>query len=292
MSFGDDGRRAWGSARNTVSAAQAKPNGDTDYLKLNDEIASNIMKIQKNTDTIAKINGMIGSNKDTSELRERLHEVMESTRKLAKDTGEDVKKMATIEPPPHIDSKQRKQQQQKLNQQFIQAWQKFSDIAKIVMEKERVTVSLAKHAPHPTVVEDNHFNNPLLRDKNDDEDYEKQAFLEDDNKKNQQQMLHNELDFNDNIIAEREEGIREIESTINEVNIIFRDLAELVNDQGQMIDNIENNVSQTVVRTDQANQELTKASSYQKSARTKMCCLLLIILIVAAVLAIIFIPKS
>jgi len=105
-------------------------------------------------------------------------------------------------------------------------------------------------------------------------------------------MLHNELDFNDNIIAEREEGIREIESTINEVNIIFRDLAELVNDQGQMIDNIENNVSQTVVRTDQANQELTKASSYQKSARTKMCCLLLIILIVAAVLAIIFIPKS
>jgi len=46
MSFGDDGRRAWGSARNTVSA-QAKPNGDTDYLKLNDEIASNIMKIQK-----------------------------------------------------------------------------------------------------------------------------------------------------------------------------------------------------------------------------------------------------
>jgi len=292
MSFGDDGRRAWGSARNTGSATQAKPNGNTDYLKLNDEIASNIMKIQKNTDAIAKINGLIGTNKDTSELRERLHDVMESTRKLAKDTGEDVKKIATIEPPSHIDPKQRKQQQQKLNQQFMQTWQKFSDIAKTVIEKERVTVSLAKHAPHPTAVDDNHFNNPLLRDKDDDEDYEKQSFLAEDNKKNQQQMLHNELDFNDNIIAEREEGIREIESTINEVNIIFRDLAELVNDQGQMMDNVENNVSQTVVRTDQANQELNKASGYQKSARTKMCCLLLIILIVAAVLAIIFIPKS
>jgi len=65
-----------------------------------------------------------------------------------------------------------------------------------------------------------------------------------------------------------------------------------VNEQGEMIDNIENNISQTVVRTDQANQELTKASKYQKSARNKMCCLLLIILIVAAILTIIFVPKN
>jgi len=229
---------------------------------------------------------MIGTNKDTSELRDKLHDVLESTRKLAKDTGEDIKKMANLDGGTQSDNRQRKQQQQKLNQQFIQTWQKFSDVAKTVMEKERATVTLARKASHSI-----HDDNPLLKSKAVDDDEEKQAFLAEDSlkKQRQQQVLQNELEFNDTIIAEREEGIREIESTINEVNTIFRDLAELVNEQGQMIDNIENNISQTVVRTDQANQELVKASKYQKSARTKMCCLLLIILIVAAVLTVIFV---
>jgi len=90
MSFGD-GRRAWG----TVGAGagyQTRQDGDTEYLRLNDDIAGNIMKIQKNTETITKISAMIGTNKDTSESRDRLHDVLESTRKLAKDTGEDIKK--------------------------------------------------------------------------------------------------------------------------------------------------------------------------------------------------------
>jgi len=287
MSFGD-GRRAWG----TVGAGyQTRQDGDTEYLRLNDDIASNIMKIQKNTETITKISGMIGTNKDTSESRDRLHDVLESTRKLAKDTGEDIKKMANLDGGTQADNRQRKQQQQKLNQQFIQTWQKFSDVAKTVMEKERATVSLARKSS--LSVRD---DNPLLKNKGrqPDDDEENQAFLAEDNvkKQRQQQVLQNELEYNENIIAEREEGIREIESTINEVNTIFRDLAELVNEQGEMIDNIENNISQTVVRTDQANQELTKASKYQKSARTKMCCLLLIILIVAAILTVIFIPKN
>jgi len=282
MSFGD-GRRAWGTVG---SGYQTKQDGDTEYLRLNDEIASNIMKIQKNTETITKISSMIGTNKDTSELRDKLHDVLESTRKLAKDTGEDIKKMANLDGGTQSDNRQRKQQQQKLNQQFIQTWQKFSDVAKTVMEKERATVTLARKASHSI-----HDDNPLLKSKAVDDDEEKQAFLAEDSlkKQRQQQVLQNELEFNDTIIAEREEGIREIESTINEVNTIFRDLAELVNEQGQMIDNIENNISQTVVRTDQANQELVKASKYQKSARTKMCCLLLIILIVAAVLTVIFV---
>jgi len=43
MSFGD-GRRAWGTVG---SGYQTKQDGDTEYLRLNDEIASNIMKIQK-----------------------------------------------------------------------------------------------------------------------------------------------------------------------------------------------------------------------------------------------------
>ncbi|KAH0895866.1 hypothetical protein HID58_045434, partial [Brassica napus] len=45
-------------------------------------------------------------------------------------------------------------------------------------------------------------------------------------------FLDNEITFNEAIIEEREQGIREIQEQIGEVNEIFKDLAVLVNDQG------------------------------------------------------------
>lgn len=48
-------------------------------------------------------------------------------------------------------------------------------------------------------------------------------------------FLDNEITFNEAIIEEREQGIREIQEQIGEVNEIFKDLAVLVNDQGIMI---------------------------------------------------------
>ena len=44
-------------------------------------------------------------------------------------------------------------------------------------------------------------------------------------------------------------GILEIQQQIGEVNEIFQDLAVLVNEQGQMIDDIEANIVSTAVRT-------------------------------------------
>lgn len=48
-------------------------------------------------------------------------------------------------------------------------------------------------------------------------------------------FLDNEIVFNEAIIEERDQGIQEIQHQITEVNEIFKDLAVLVHDQGQMI---------------------------------------------------------
>lgn len=48
-------------------------------------------------------------------------------------------------------------------------------------------------------------------------------------------FLDNEITFNEAIIEEREQGIREIQDQIGEVNEIFKDLAGLVNGQGIII---------------------------------------------------------
>jgi len=84
--------------------------------------------------------------------------------------------------------------------------------------------------------------------------------------------------------AEREQGIQEIQQQIGEVNEIFQDLAVLVNEQGQMIDDIEANIVSTAVRTKDARRELTKADKSQKAARNKMICLAIVIAVVLIVL--------
>lgn len=47
--------------------------------------------------------------------------------------------------------------------------------------------------------------------------------------------MENEIVFNEAIIEEREQGIKEIQRQIGEVNEIFKDLAVLVREQGAMI---------------------------------------------------------
>ena len=51
-------------------------------------------------------------------------------------------------------------------------------------------------------------------------------------------LLDNEISFNEAIIEEREQGIKDIEEQIGEASEIFRDLAVLVHDQGVVIGKI------------------------------------------------------
>ena len=56
------------------------------------------------------------------------------------------------------------------------------------------------------------------------------------NKKRMQFLqLESDREFNEMQIEEREQGIKEIETTILEVNEITRDLSSLVHEQGRMI---------------------------------------------------------
>lgn len=112
-------------------------------------------------------------------------------------------------------------------------------------------------------------------------------------KKQEIMALDNEIAHNESIIAEREDEIREIENTMREVNDIFKDLAVMVEAQGEQIDVIETNVQETAAKTKKADEELTKANKYQKGAAKKICLILVILAVVAvaAVIAIVVVAK-
>ncbi|KAK0534243.1 SNAP receptor [Tilletia horrida] len=122
-----------------------------------------------------------------------------------------------------------------------------------------------------------------------------QALLDDAGGEQQQQQQQQQLqgvvegpsqadiEFQEALIAEREAEIREIEGGVHELNEIFRDLANIVQEQGGMIDNIEYNITSIATNTQAADRELVQAHEYQRKAGRRALCLLLVVGFVIAV---------
>ena len=91
------------------------------------------------------------------------------------------------------------------------------------------------------------------------------------------------MDFQEALIIEREEEIRNIEQGVGDLNVLFRQVAQIVSEQGEQLNTIADNVEVTRDDTRGAMTELGRASQYQKSARSKGCLLLLIVAIILTI---------
>jgi len=87
-------------------------------------------------------------------------------------------------------------------------------------------------------------------------------------------------------IQERHKDITRLEVSIQELHQLFLDMSVLVEAQGELLDQIEYTVSQSVNYTGKAVEELRTANKYQKRVRKKMCCVICIILIIIAFVAV------
>lgn len=127
-----------------------------------------------------------------------------------------------------------------------------------------------------------------------DEQEERRSLIEAEQEHQREQQaiqLDNMIQYNENLIAERDEEVRSIEQDVLEINDIFKDLAVMVNDQGKKLGNIEDYISTTTVNTSNAADEVDKSYAQQKRAR-KRSCLLVMILMSAVVILIIIISRS
>lgn len=94
-----------------------------------------------------------------------------------------------------------------------------------------------------------------------------------------QQLIHQKLEreavarANLHILEEREQMIKQVETTVGEVNEIFGDLAGLVSEQGIVVDHISIAIEKTVAQTSMASGELRHASHNRQRERSRTCCL-------------------
>uniref|UniRef100_A0A3P8PZV3 t-SNARE coiled-coil homology domain-containing protein n=1 Tax=Astatotilapia calliptera TaxID=8154 RepID=A0A3P8PZV3_ASTCA len=90
-----------------------------------------------------------------------------------------------------------------------------------------------------------------------------------------------------NEIESRHQDIMRLETSIRELHAMFMDMAMLVETQGDMVNNIEKNVSNAAEYICRAKEETKKAVRYQKKSRRKYIILAFALLILLAVIALI-----
>ena len=160
--------------------------------------------------------------------------------------------------------------QQKLSREFQSSLSEFQSLQRQALEKEKASVSAARAAADHetgTAGEAGPASPQLL----------------------QQQELtrlaaQDDVDFQEALIVEREEEIRNIEQGVGDLNVLFQQVAQIVTEQGEALDTIERNVEDVRDSTRGADRELRSAARYQKNARSKMCCLLLILSVILTII--------
>jgi len=247
------------------SYGSASRNGDTEYMRLSNTVSNNIQQLTRNVAAIQRMVNQIGTSSDVPELFDRLQHEQKEGNRIAKDTSMKLKQLSTISSGNPAESRQRKIQQDKLQENFTNCLQNFQKAQRLAAEKERASVQRARAASEG--------RGSFMQDhEHQDTSPIKQAGAP-------QMQAQAEAELSLDMIREREEGIRQLESDIMDVNEIFKDLAIMVHEQGEVIDSIEANVDNAATHVETANVQLEKARHYQKASRRKLCIILIISLL-------------
>ncbi|KAL2260984.1 hypothetical protein VTK26DRAFT_4830 [Humicola hyalothermophila] len=246
---------------------------DPEFQRLSQDLMNKLFRLNGNNQRLSGEVSHLGTRRDTPRVRERVHELIEESRDMFKEVGEGVKKIKTWEDV----TPTQKYMQQKLSREFEGSLTEFQNLQRQALEKQKASVTAARAAIDSETGHPSDPASPHLRHHHQQQQQQQQ----------QQELTRlapqDEVDFQEALIIEREQEIRNIEQGVGDLNVLFQQVAQIVTEQGEVLDTIERNVE--VVRDDTrgADRELRSAARYQKNARSKACCLLLILAVILTI---------
>ncbi|EEF49305.1 syntaxin, plant, putative [Ricinus communis] len=245
MSFQDlqSGKRP--SSSSSASAMSRSPS---------QAVAAGIFQINTAVAGFRRLVDSIGTAKDTPEHRQKLHNTRQRILQLVKDTSAKLKAVSESDHQANVNAS-KKIEDAKLARDFQTTLQEFQKVQQLASERESTySPSLPSLPPAAAYFPDLRFYLYILFFS-----LKHLAVLQ------EVLLLDNEIAFNEAVIDERDQGIREIQEQIGQVNDIFKDLAVLVHEQGVVIDDIQSNIDSSAAATSQAKVQLAKASKSVKS---------------------------
>lgn len=240
--------------------------GDSEYLRLTTQVETNITSLNSQVANLQKMIKLMGTPRDGPDLQHQFSQLQEHVRKQIVATERSIKQMGQFDGGTARESGKRRLQQDQYAKRFKDVLVHFRQACETAMTMEKKTIA-----------QDRARANSFRDERRPNQD-DRSGLMKND------RMQMEQVQYNQAMIREREEGMREIEATMIEVNEIFRDLSGLVHDQGLQLNTIEAHMSAADTHVEKGTGELVKASDYQKKARNKMICLLVIVAIVAIIL--------
>ncbi|XP_050733621.1 syntaxin-7-like isoform X1 [Eriocheir sinensis] len=267
-----------------VSSYQSGGGGrNGDLHKYSHSIGSNIQKISQNVKSMQQLVNQLGTDQDNQQLRAQLHQVQHYTGGLAKDTTVELRTFKSLPVPPGQDTRTWHMQAERLTREFSQALNDFQNAQRQAASKEKEALKKARADSDAQFFEDSRQGGALL-DLGDSENKGRSQ--------QSQMQIQMEQEQEMQALQERESQIRQLEANIMDVNQIFKDLATMVHEQGEVVDSIEANVEAAQVHVSQASTQLSEARQYQNKARRKKVCLFGIGLVVLTVLILIIVLST
>lgn len=253
--------------RGTIDTAARRP--DASHT-----IAAGIFQINTSVAAFKRYEDRLGTPKDTVDLRDKLHKTRQHIGQLAKDISAKLKAASEADQVTQVGTS-RKVGDAKLAKDFHAVLEEFQKAQRRAAEKEMIHAVISPSSQDVS-----------RADKVEDDQQESQALLA-QQRRQELVQLESETVFNEAIIEERDQGIRDIQQQIGEVNEIFKDMAVLVHEQGVMIDDIDSHVESSYAATAQGKDQLAKAAKNDKSKTSLMCWLLVIFAVVILIIIIV-----
>ncbi|XWS58735.1 hypothetical protein CRYUN_Cryun08bG0059700 [Craigia yunnanensis] len=228
---------------NYLNSSQQKLRQEKGEASASLPVAAGIFKIRTAILGFDRLVNSLGTPKDTFELRDKLHKTRLHIGQLVKETSAKLREASEADQDAEV-SPLKKIADAKLAKDFQSALKDFQKAQRLAVERETAYTPFVSKEVLPS----------------------RQEVV----------LLDNEITFNEAIIEERDQGIKEIQQQISEVNDIFKDLAILVHEQGAMIDDIGSNIENSHSATVQATSHLKKAAKIQRANSSTRCLLLVI----------------
>lgn len=290
---------SYGSFTQPQGSSQFSP---TEFVILRESITQNIGIIRKHYNKLEKFQKLIGSKNDTPEARTKMwvmfpsivqhtkgqqecqlfsffsQSIQKNTNVIIQTTSSDIKKLNSIVKFCEIARTTEKTHRlllEKIMNEFQLIVQKFLQLEKSLSIKMRKT---------------------LLVNVDDDED------SDEDTSQQQKKLEQANLNFEKELLVEREQQFQKIESDVIDINQIMNEISTLINgehhaevqrhanatwhsssisEQGENIQTIDNSISTVAQDVEGGVSELQKAANHQQKFRRKMLIILIIALIVA-----------
>ncbi|XP_058463972.1 syntaxin-12 [Malaya genurostris] len=233
----------------------------TEFISLSESIAANTIFVKQSWQFLEKANRTVGTQKDNQTLRDKVHDIQTGTNLRISTTSKDLQRLTLVV---RRGDKQQKLQVEKLTSDFTHVVQMYYKSQQVIAAKMKQV---------------------LLVNASQQDDMNASGFADGQDQllQRQQQQVQQSLQFEQDMMLERETRFRQIEADVLDVNKIMRELSSLTNMQREIVDTIENTIEHTVMNVDSGTTELAKAAEYQNKYRRKVIYLLILAVILGLV---------